>query len=99
MTDDDDRIDASEGVEILEQSDCHRDLIRYVKRAKARGGTPLLHSMQYQLNYVSVEKWATRGTQIEEQLYRNGAQGALSCGNLDVMNTNICEQIMADYHQ
>ena len=92
-------VSTDELVTILEQSDCHRDLIRYVKRADEQGGTALLNSLRRAVNFVTVEKWATRGTQIEESLYRNGARGALSCGNLDTTNTGICEGIVEDYHQ
>lgn len=86
-------------VGILEQSDCHRDLIRYVKRADERGGTAILGSMQYRLNHVSVERFAQTGTRIEERLVRDGAAGALECGNLDKTNTEICESIMEDFHR
>lgn len=99
MTDESDLLPIDELVSILEQSDAHRDLIRYAKRADERGGTALLNSMRYSLNYVSVEKWATRGTEIEERLYRDGARGAVSCGNLDTTNTDICESITTEFHE
>jgi hypothetical protein len=99
MSDTDERLPVDEAVQILEQSEAHRDLIRYLKRADDQGGTALASSLRRSLNFVTVEKWATRGTAIEEALYRDGAQGALSCGNLDKTNTDICEQIVEDYHQ
>lgn len=96
---DSETLSTDELVEILEQSKCHRDLIRYVKRADEMDDPPaMLESMKYSLNYVTVAHWADRGTMIEEAIYERGAAGALECGNLDVTNTEICESIMEDYH-
>lgn len=94
-----DTLAIDELVEILEQSHCHRDAIRYVKRAFSQGGTGVYYSWAYQLNYVTVEELMARATDIEDSLLRDGAAGALEHGNLDVTNTEICESIMEDYHR
>lgn len=85
-------------IQTLNNSNAHPDLARYARKAHERGGTPLLSSLRHSIEHVRVEKWATRGTRIEEALYRSGAGGALSCGNLDSTNTEICKEIVEEHY-
>lgn len=86
-------------LDALQEACAHEDLLAYVRKARARGGTGVLSSLRrfHRGGEGAVGKFAELGTSKEQTLWDHGAALALEQrGPWDVTNQAILEEIVAE---